>query len=332
LADRQQPIALGQPIVVFMRAWLLDSLSGLNALHLGEAPDPLAEAGEVILRVKYASLNPADRYLSEGQYPAKPSFPHILGRDGLGVVQGTGEKRLILRGPAGVTRPGTFAEKVAVCSDYLMPVPDGWTDQEAAAAALVYVTAYQSLTIWDDLPSPSTVLITGASGGVGVAALQLAKSLGHDVIALSRDSAKQARLRELGASAALDPTDLNWRRAVGKRIDLAIDNIGGSQLTDVIDAMADRGRISCVGRLAGPVPQFNTASLFFRRLKVGGVAVGAYTAEESRRAWDEVVRLLAQTGARPLIDSVFPFTDLPQAFARLKAGPMGKVLLAVSEG
>jgi len=96
--------------------------------------------------------------------------------------------------------------------------------------------------------------------------------------------------------------------------------------------MADRGRISCVGRLAGPVPQFNTASLFFRRLKVGGVAVGAYTAEESRRAWDEVVRLLAQTGARPLIDSVFPFTDLPQAFARLKAGPMGKVLLAVSEG
>jgi NADPH:quinone reductase len=314
-----------------MKAWLLDSLTGLSALHLGQAPDPVPAAGEVVLRVKYAALNPADRYLAEGEYPAKPSFPHILGRDGLGIVEETGEKRLILRGPVGVSKPGTFAEKVAVCTDYLMPVPEGWSDFEAASAALVYLTAYQALTMWDDLPSAATVLITGASGGVGVAALQLARSLGYEVIALSRDAAKQARLRELGASAALDPTVPNWHKSLGKRIDLAIDNIGGPHLADVIAAMADRGRISCVGRLAGPVPQFNTASLFFRRLKLGGVAVGAYTAEEARAAWQEIVRLLARTGARPLIDSVHPFNDLPKAFERLKHGPMGKVILAVSE-
>jgi NADPH2:quinone reductase len=159
----------------------------------------------------------------------------------------------------------------------------------------------------------------------------LAKALGCIVIALSRDPAKQVRLRELGADQAMDPAEKGWRRPLGKKIDLAIDNIGGSLLTDVIDAMNDRGRISCVGRLAGTVPEFNTASLFFRRLKMGGVSVGAYTAAESREGWLEVLKFLGRTKSRPLVDSVFAFSELPQAFARLKSGPMGKVILAVSE-
>jgi len=339
--DRYRPIAKNRPIKVpekawpilpkTMKAWLLDSLTGLGSLHLGEAPDPTPAEGEVVLRVKYAGLNPADRYLAEGQYPARPAFPHILGRDAIGIVEETGEKRIILRGPVGVSKPGTFAEQVAVPEDWLMPVPDGWSDKEAAGAALVYLTAYQALTMWGELAPGSVVLITGASGGVGVASVQLAKALGCIVIALSRDPAKQVRLRELGADQAMDPAEKGWRRPLGKKIDLAIDNIGGSLLTDVIDAMNDRGRISCVGRLAGTVPEFNTASLFFRRLKMGGVSVGAYTAAESREVWLEVLKFLGRTKSRPVVDSVFAFSELPQAFARLKSGPMGKVILAVSE-
>ena len=84
-----------------------------------------------------------------------------------------------------------------------------------------------------------------------------------------------------------------------------------------------------MGRLAGPVPNFNTATLFFKRLRMGGVAVGAYTNEESRAAWQEVLRLLARAGARPLVDSTFAFEELPKAFERLAQGPMGKVLLQV---
>src|SRR5947209_17940133 len=106
-----------------MIAWLLDEFTGLARLRLGEAPEPIPQAGEAIVQLHYAALNPADRYLAEGQYPAKPALPHILGRDGMGtVVQvgpqvtevGVGDRRAILRGVVGVEKPGTFAERVAV--------------------------------------------------------------------------------------------------------------------------------------------------------------------------------------------------------------------------
>jgi NADPH2:quinone reductase len=99
----------------------------------------------------------------------------------------------------------------------------------------------------------------------------------------------------------------------------------------VLDTLGNWGKVSVVGRLAGPVPQFNTASLFFRRLRIGGVAVGSYTNAESRAAWNQILALLESTGARPLIDRVFTFDQLPAAFARLTEGPMGKVLLAVGK-
>jgi NADPH:quinone reductase len=328
-----------------MKAWLLDSLTGLPALRLAEIPDPICKPGEVLLAIEYAALNPADRHLAEGQYPARPPLPHILGRDGLGTVIESpagaglfvGQKVVILRGPAGVSSPGTFAEKIAVPTEYVVDVPPGWSDREAAGAPLVYLTAYQSLTMWPDLPNEAVVVVTGASGGVGVASVQLAVAMGHTVIALSRDAAKGRRLLELGARLALDPAAPDWpdqiKRALdGRRADLAIDNVGGAGFTQVIQSLGNRGRVSCVGRQAGPVPQFNTASLFFRRLRLGGVSVGAYSAAESRAAWEEIQRLLSRTAARPLVDSCFEFDRLPDAFGRLAAGPMGKVLLCISEG
>jgi NADPH:quinone reductase len=90
------------------------------------------------------------------------------------------------------------------------------------------------------------------------------------------------------------------------------------------------GRISVVGRLAGPVPSFNTASLFFRRIRIGGVAVGTYSNAETLSAWNSVLQTLSRTGAKPLIDRVFPFAEVPAAFARLAEGPMGKVLARIT--
>jgi NADPH2:quinone reductase len=110
---------------------------------------------------------------------------------------------------------------------------------------------------------------------------------------------------------------------------LAVDNIGGKLLPEVIELLGECAKVSLVGRLAGPVPNFNTATLFFRRLRLGGVAVGAYTNAEAHEGWKEVLKLLARSGARPLVDSIFPFEQLPQAFARLAEGPMGKVVLQV---
>ncbi|HYS46376.1 MAG TPA: zinc-binding dehydrogenase, partial [Rhizomicrobium sp.] len=215
-------------------------------------------------------------------------------------------------------------------------VPAGWSAQETAGATLVYLTAYQALTMWGPLPPPAVVLVTGASGGVGVAAVQLASALGHKVIALSRSAEKSDRLRQLGAIATFNPQEPQWRQALKaalapRRVDLAIDSIGGKLLPEVIEMLGDLGKVSVVGRLAGAVPSFNTAALLFRRIRLGGVAVGAYTNVESHAAWQQILPLLARSGARPLVDSIFPFDRLPEAFQRLAQGPMGKVLLQVRE-
>ena len=326
-----------------MKAWFLDDFNGIESLRLAEAPDPIPAPDEVVLDLHYAALNPADQYLALRQYPAKPALPHILGRDGMGIVSAvgsavrglrTGDGRAILRSDVGGNKPGTFAQQVAVPAEGLVEIPAGWNEQEAAGATLVYLTAYQALTMWGPLPHPSVVLVSGASGGVGVASVQLASAMGHTVVALSRSSEKSRRLLQLGAAITLNPEDPQWRQAAKtqlspRRVDLAIDNIGGKLLPEMIDTLGDGGRVSLVGRLAGPVPEFNTATLFFRRIRMGGVAVGAFTNAESRAGWQEVLRLMAYAGARPLIDSVFPFEEIKQAFARLAQGPMGKVLLQV---
>jgi NADPH2:quinone reductase len=219
-----------------------------------------------------------------------------------------GQKRAILRGGMGVSRWGTFAELVAVPAESLIEIPSGWTEEQAASASLVYVTAFQALTQWEDLPAQSVVLVTGASGGVGVASTQLGVAMGYTVIGLSRGSEKHAALRSLGAALLLDPADAQWHKTLGeflgkRKVNLAIDNVGGPLFNQLIATLGNRGRISVVGRLAGEVPRFNTAAPFFRRLRIGGVAVGAYN-QESRHAWKSSLDLLNKTAARPLIDLV----------------------------
>ncbi|MBI5622335.1 MAG: zinc-binding alcohol dehydrogenase family protein [Elusimicrobia bacterium] len=325
-----------------MRAWLLDKTGSVADLRLADAARPSPGPGEVLLRMRFAGLNPADRYLAEGLYPAKPAFPHILGRDGLGEavalgpgVEGlaAGELRLVLRGEAGVTRWGTFAEFAVVPAESLAALPAGWKPEQAGSAALTYLTAYQALTMWGPV-LPCVVLVTGASGGVGSAAVHLARAMGHTVLGLSRDPAKAERLQGEGCHEVFSAEDRRWGAAVkaflkGVRVGLAIDSIGGESFGQVIDVLGEGGKVSCVGRLAGPVPSFNTATLFFRRVRLGGVHVGAFAPAEAQAAWAEAVRLLSRTGRSPLVDSVWDFEDLGQAFSRLAAGPMGKVVLKI---
>jgi NADPH2:quinone reductase len=326
-----------------MKAWLLDKLEGVQSLRLAEVPKPTPAPGEAVVSVLLAGLNPADAYLAIGQYPTKATMPHTLGRDGIGIVASVGagvtsfrpgDRVIALRSEIGVNRPGTFAERVAVPVESLAPVPIDWTDEQAAGAALVYLTAHQALTQWGDLKL-AVVLVTGASGGVGVATVQLAVAAGHTVIALSRSPSKREKLTALGASFCFDPGDAAWpaqlKKSLGtRRVDLAIDSIGGAEFSQVISVLGHQGKVSVVGRLAGPVPEFNTATLFFRRIKIGGVAVGDYTPAESQLAWKAVVEILDRARVRPLVDSVFPFAELIAAFAKLESGPMGKVLVRVA--
>jgi NADPH2:quinone reductase len=330
-----------------MRAWLMDSYQGTEKLRLDEVPDPEPGPGQVLLKMIYAGLNPADAFLAQAQYPAKPKLPHVLGRDGVGEVAAIGagvdsvkpgDTVAILCGNAGVEAWGTLAEKTVVDCHRVIPVPQGWSLEEAAGAPLVFLTAWQALTQWSEPAAPpkagSVLLITGASGGVGSASVLLGKSMGLTVVGLSRSAQKGEKLKQLGADFVFDPASKELRKVVlsataPKRVDIAIDTVGGALFNEIVAMLGYAGRISVVGRSGGPVPEFNTASLFFRRNRIGGVTVADYSTEEARASWNEIVARLDALGKRPVVDSVFPFLDVKQAFARLSQGPMGKVLVKV---
>lgn len=331
-----------------MRAWLMDSYDGVEKLRLGEVADPVPGPGQVVLRVRFAALNPADAFLARAMYPAKPALPHILGRDAVGDVVSVGsgveparvgETAGILRCEVGVNVWGTLTEKVAVPADCLAPVPAGWTNEEMAGAPLVCLTAWQALTQWSEPPAPpaagSVLLVTGASGGVGVASVLLGKSMGLTVAGLSRNAGKGAKLRELGADLVFDPRDADWRKKLAaaiapRKVDLAVDTVGGALFSQVVAALGYGGRISVVGRSGGVVPEFNTGTLFFRRNRIGGVAVGDYAAASAQGAWQRIVKQLDSVDKRPVTDCVFEFADAIKAFGRLAEGPMGKVLVRVA--
>ena len=328
-----------------MKAWLWDGQAGLDHLHLADAADPVPQDGEVVLEVHFAALNPADRMMAERRYPypVYPPAPHVLGRDGVGrVVQvgkgvegvRVGDVRLLLRSQIGLMRWGMFAEKVVIPASALAEVPAGWTEEESSGAAVVYLSAYRALTMWEPLKPNSVVLVTGASGGVGVATVQLATAMGHTVVALSRSDEKQQRLKQIGAAFTFNPEEPQWpahvKKALGPRgVNLAVDSIGGKQLPDVIETMGNSGRLSLVGQLGGPVLHFDTGTLFSRWLRIGAMALSLYTPEQHLAAWQDLVAILARAGVHPLIDRVFPFEQLPQAFEHLAHGPMGKVVVKV---
>jgi NADPH:quinone reductase len=331
-----------------MRSWLMDSYRGVDKLRLGEVADPQPGPGQVLLRVRFAALNPADAFLAQAMYPAKPPLPHILGRDGVGEVLAAGsgventrvgEVVGILCGNTGVDVWGTLAEKVVVPSANIVPVPQGWSLEEMAGAPLVFLTAWQALTQWSDPPAPpregSVLLVTGASGGVGTASVLLGKSMNLTVAALSRSAEKSAKLKELGADFVFNPEDPDLRKAVlaaiaPKRVDLAVDTVAGAKFDEVVAMLGRGGRISVVGRSGGVVPVFNTAALFFRRNRIGGVSVGDFSPEAAQAAWKQIVGRLDAIEKRPIVDGVFRFEDVKAAFARLAQGPMGKVLVHIA--
>src|SRR5580698_7226323 len=224
-----------------MRAWFMDGYDGVDRLRLGETQDPTPGPSQVLLRLQFAALNPADAFLAQAMYPAKPALPHILGRDGAGEVLAVGpgvttirpgDTVGILRCDVGVEVWGTLAEKIVVPAESVLLPPQGWSVEELAAAPLVYLTAWQALTQWSDPPAPlaqgSVLVVTGASGGVGTASVQLGESMGLTVVALSRRAEKRTKLHEMGADFVFDPADPNLRKAVltaiaPKKVDIAVD-------------------------------------------------------------------------------------------------------------
>lgn len=326
-----------------MKSWRFHQTGSLDHLRLEEIPRPEPGPGEALVRLEFAALSPADRYLVEGRYPRAGAPPFAVGRDGCGVIESAPEdgalapgcRVVVLRSDVGVRREGTLAEFVTVPVESLAPLPEGWEPPEGAAAPLVFLTAWQALVDEAEVQPGQTVLVTGASGGVGTAAVLLAKALGARVAALSRSAAKRTALARLGADHVFDASDPGLVAAVrrglgGARCDAAVETLGGPFVQHALDLVGPRGRIAVVGLLAGLHAEVQVAPLLFKRARIAGVSVGDYTPAQSQAAWRGVVEALARTGARPVIDRVFAFDQVPAAFDRLAEGPLGKVLIAVA--
>lgn len=325
-----------------MRAWRFHSFDGIKTMTLDETPTPEPAAGEALIRVEFAALNPADNFLMQGKYPRPGKPPYSVGRDGVGTVEkcgpgctlAPGARVIVLRSDVGVSRPGTLAEYVCVPEASLAPLPAGWTPQEGAAGPLVHLTAWQALVDRGGLTAGQTVLINGASGGVGSAAIVQAKALGANVVALSGARDKWPKLKELGADIIVDTRAEDMEHQVkqalgGGRVDLVIENLGGPYLQKSINLVGVNGRICVIGLLAGFTSEVVLGHLIFKCISIHGLNVGAYTAAESQAAWAKIVETLDKAGQRPLIDRVFPMAECHEAFAHLAAGPVGKVLLDI---
>lgn len=326
-----------------MRAWRFHEFGDIANYTLEELPQPKAADGEVLIKLRYASLNPADRLLIEGKYPGAGALPLTVGRDGAGTVETAGEgsrfkagdEVIVLRSEIGITRQGTLAEYVAAPEPVVAHVPSGWSMQEGAAAPLVYLTAWKALVVQGGLRKGESVLVTGASGGVGTAAVHLGKALGATVIALSRSESNRAKLKEIGADAALDDSapDLSdrVREALGgKGPDLIIENLGGERLDQHIGMANLNARIMVIGLLAGRMATLNMGQVLFKQVRIEGVHVGKLVPTQAQDAWRRIVDTLRAADARPLIDRVYPMDQVQEAFAHLAGGHMGKVLVDVA--
>ena len=323
-----------------MRAWRFDEPGDIANLKLTDVDMPEPRENEVLVRVEAAALNPADRYLVQGQYPRAGKPPFTPGRDGCGIVEKpmanghfqAGDRVVLLGGDTGISQQGMLAEYAAVPEEWLAPLEAQWTAAEGAAGPLVLLTAWRALVVCGNIKPGETVLVTGASGGVGSAAVMLAKSLGARVFALSRSPEKRAELESLGADRSFDTSADDLEKQVktalnGGQINLVVENLGGAYLQRCVQMAGLGARIMVVGLLAGFKSEVIVGHLIHKCLRIEGLSVSAYTAPEAQAAWGRIVALLNGEGRRPLVDQVFSMEAVQEAFAHLAPGPMGKVVI-----
>jgi putative PIG3 family NAD(P)H quinone oxidoreductase len=315
--------------------------------HLGDLPDPVPGPGEVLVAVEAAGLNHADVMQLRGFYPPPPGESTVPGLECAGRILELGEG-VDRSGPwhpgarvMALLGGGAHAERVAIPVGQLMPLLDSFSYLQGAALPEAGLTAWTNLVVEGDLQSGETVLITGATGGMGTMFVQLAHELGARVLAAGRTRERLEPLRAMGADGiCLLGNDLPERAREqngGRGIDLVIDLVGGAGLPTHLAALRERGRLVLVGLLAGRKVEVDLGDLLSRRLRLRGSVLRARPREEKARLVagfsDFALPRLADGRLRPVIDRVFPFADVASAYAALaEGGAAGKIVLAVGGG
>ena len=320
-----------------MKSWRFHKFGVFDSLQIDEVPIPEPDSQNCIVKIDYAALNPADRLLIMGWYPTSAIPPFSVGRDGSGAVVATaegsrfkeGDQVVCLRSIIGIERDGTLAEYIRVPEAHLAPRPDWWGARDGAAGPHALLTSWQALSEVSALKKDENVLITGASGGIGTAALILAKAMGANVIALSRSAEKRSKLNDLGADIVLDPGDDELIKKIKTNggCDVVIENVCGELLNSILKTCNPYGRVCIIGALGGTAATIEPTRLIFKRLQIHGIQVAMFSDSGVQKAWSNVVHTIEPLQAKIPIDSIFPFDQVPEAFDRLRHGPFGKVLI-----
>lgn len=324
-----------------MRAILCTEYGPAEKLKITELPSPEAKGSGVKVKVRAAGLNFPDTLIIEGKYQIKPPMPFSPGGEMAGEVVAVGEK--VSRFKAGdrvmgLTGYGAFAEEIVVGEERLIPIPDSMSDEEAASFSMVYGTSYHALKQRAHLQPGETVLVLGASGGVGLAAVELAKVMGARVIAAASSADKLEVAREAGADELINYTEEPLKDAV-KRIakdgvDVIYDPVGGDFAEQALRCMAWEGRHLIVGFAAGDIPKLPANLPLLKGCQIVGVFWGAFTMKDPQAHLQNVAELLKfyeEGKIHPKVSEVHPFEDYVEALNGLsQRRAKGKIVLKVS--
>jgi NADPH2:quinone reductase len=322
-----------------MHAWICDNPIGPEALTWKELPDPSPRAGEVRIAIRAASLNFPDLLVVQNKYQIKPPLPFVPGSEYSGIVDAVGEGVKHLKvgdAVAAFTGSGGFGTHACANAANVMPLPPGFALDDAAAFVLTYGTTHHALLDRAALKAGETVLVLGAAGGVGTAAIQIAKAVGARVIAAASSDEKCALCRELGADATINYSTANLRDELkaltgGKGPDVVYDPVGGDLAEPVFRSIAWRGRYVVIGFAQGGIPALPLNLPLLKGASIVGVFWGEFARREPQanaRALSELAQWYLQGKIKPVIDRRLPMKDLRLAFTRMGSRQVrGKLVL-----
>lgn len=317
-----------------MRAVQITELTGPDSVRVADAEDPAPGPGQVLIEVRAAGVTFPDVLMTRGEYQIKPDPPFVPGSEVAGVVREAAEGFEQDQRVAAFPGIGGFAELAAVDAERVFPLPEQVPFDAAAGMPMNYLTVHFALARRGRLRAGETVLVHGASGGVGTAAVQLASVLGARVIAVVSQESKVEAARSAGAQHVVLAEGFRDAVAelVGKRgVDLVVDPVGGDRFTDSLRTLRDEGRLLVIGFTAGEIPTVKVNRLLLNNLDVVGVGWGAFCGsrpEYPRQQWQELLPHVESGGLRTLVGSTHPFQDAAHALRELdQRRAAGKVLL-----
>ena len=325
-----------------MRAVLCHSHGPAENLVIEEVDDPTPGEGEVIVDVHATAINFPDVLMVQGKYQSQPPLPFAPGGEFAGVISALGEGVSGWQvGDAvfGGIGHGCFAEKIAVAATRLRPKPEAMSFAQASGISTTYGTSYYALKQRAKLQPGETLLVLGAAGGVGIAAVELGKAMGARVIAAASSPEKLAVARQAGADELIDYSDGELKDKVkaltdGKGADVIYDPVGGPLFDQCMRCINWYGRVLIIGFVGGDIPRVPTNLILLKSCQVVGVFYGAWSARDpggAKQNFDEILAMFEAGKIAPLVGKTFPFEAYADALNCLEnRAAMGKVVLEVA--